>query len=48
MLTLRLNEALKKDSRTAIVLDDVRNHHIDDLKVEEPENEKKDNVFERE
>jgi len=39
--------ALKKDYRTAIVLDDVVNHHIDHLIVEEPDGEKKENVFER-
>ena len=40
-------KALKKDYRTAIVLDDVSRHKIDALKVEEPEGEKKENVFER-
>ena len=39
--------ALKKDYRTAIVLDDVSNHQIEALMVEEPEKEKKQNVFER-
>ena len=39
--------ALKKDYRTAIVLDDVSNQKIEELLVTEPEGDKKDNVFER-
>jgi hypothetical protein len=39
--------ALKKDYRTAIVLDDVVNYKIDRLKVEEPHGKKKENVYER-
>ena len=39
--------ALKKDYRTAIVLDDVQNHHINELKVAEPEGDTKETVFER-
>ena len=40
-------KALKKDYRTAIVMDDVKNHSINELKVEEPDNETKESVFER-
>ena len=40
-------KALKKDYRTAIVLDDVKNHKISKLKVEEPDEKKKEAVFER-
>jgi hypothetical protein len=40
-------KALKKDYRTAIVLDDVSNHKINGLQVEEPESENKETVFER-
>ena len=40
--------ALKKDYRAAIVMDDVKNRTISDLKVEEPEKETKEPVFERE
>jgi hypothetical protein len=39
--------ALKKDYRTAIVLDDVSNQKIEELLVTEPEGEKKDKVLER-
>ena len=39
--------ALKKDYRTAIVLDDVNNHQISGLTVEEPEKETKEPLFER-
>ena len=39
--------ALKKDYRTAIVLDDVSNQKIEKLLVTEPEGEKKDKVLER-
>ena len=39
--------ALKKDYRTAIVLDDVSNHKISGLNVAEPESGKKESVFER-
>jgi hypothetical protein len=39
--------ALKKDYRTAIVLDDVQRHKIEELTVEEPNSENKENVFER-
>ena len=40
-------KALKKDYRTAIVLDDVKNHNISELKVEEPEGTQKEAIFER-
>jgi hypothetical protein len=40
-------KALKKDYRTAIVLDDVKNHSISELKVEEPEGTQKEAIFER-
>ena len=43
-ITLR---ALKKDYRTAIVLDDVDNHSISQLKVEEPHGDHKESIFER-
>lgn len=39
--------ALKKDYRTAIVLDDVQNHAISKLEVIEPNGKKKDTIFER-
>ena len=39
--------ALKKDYRTAIVMDDVSNHNISGLTVVEPDNETKEPVFER-
>ena len=39
--------ALKKDYRTAIVMDDVQNHKISKLTVEEPNGKKKEPVFER-
>ena len=39
--------ALKKDYRTAIVMDDVQNHQIDQLAVDEPQNEGKESIFER-
>ena len=39
--------ASKKDYRTAIVLDDVKNHKISGLTVEEPAAEGKAAVFER-
>ena len=39
--------ALEKDYRTAIVLDDVKNHDISKLTVVEPNSESKDAVFER-
>jgi len=40
-------KALKKDYRTAIVLDDVDSHSISRLKVEEPLGDQKESVFER-
>ena len=40
-------KALKKDYRTAIVLDDVSNHHINELQVDEPNNESKESIYER-
>ncbi|MBQ4399567.1 MAG: hypothetical protein II829_08310 [Bacteroidales bacterium] len=43
-ITLR---ALKKDYRTAIVMDDVDNHSINQLKVEEPHGDLKESIFER-
>ena len=43
-ITLR---ALKKDYRTAIVLDDVKNHKISELSVDEPDGIKKEPIFER-
>lgn len=39
--------ALKKDYRTAIVMDDVKNHHVSGLVVEEPEGEAKGKIYER-
>ena len=39
--------ALKKDYRTAIVMDDVNNHNISNLTVVEPHSDTKENVFER-
>jgi len=39
--------ALKKDYRTAIVLDDVSNHKISGLDVVEPESNTKEPIFER-
>ena len=39
--------ALKKDYRTAIVLDDVKNHKINQLTIDEPDSDKKEAVFER-
>jgi hypothetical protein len=39
--------ALKKDYRTAIVLDDVSNHTISNLTVTEPDGDTKESVFER-
>ena len=39
--------ALKKDYRTAIVMDDVNNHNIHELIIEEPNSEGKDFIFER-
>ena len=39
--------ALRKDYRTAVVMDDVQNHNISELVVEEPESESKDFIFER-
>ena len=39
--------ALKKDYRTAIVMDDVKNHNISKLTVEEPDSEGKKTIFER-
>jgi hypothetical protein len=39
--------ALKKDYRTAIVLDDVSNHNISDLQVVEPDNASKESIYER-
>ena len=39
--------ALKKDYRTAVVLDDVSNHDISKLSVEEPDSEMKETIFER-
>ena len=39
--------ALKKDYRTAIVMDDVSNHNISNLSVTEPDSETKEAVFER-
>ena len=39
--------ALKKDYRTAIVMDDVSNHNISNLSVTEPDSETKETVFER-
>lgn len=39
--------ALKKDYRTAIVMDDVSNHNISELTVEEPDGETKEAIFER-
>ena len=38
---------MKKDYRTAIVLDDVSNHDISGLTVEEPDSETKEPIFER-
>ena len=40
-------KALKKDYRTAIVMDDVKNHRISALHVDEPNGKKKEAVFER-
>ena len=40
-------KALKNDYRTAIVLDDVSNHSISELKVEEPDGARKEAIFER-
>ncbi len=40
-------KALKKDYRTAIVMDDVNNHNISELTVMEPDGEAKDDIFER-
>jgi len=40
-------KAMKKDYRTAIVMDDVKNHKISALQVDEPNGKKKDAVFER-
>ena len=39
--------ALKKDYRTAIVMDDVNNHNISNLTVVEPDSDTKENIFER-
>ena len=39
--------ALKKDYRTAIVMDDVNNHNISNLSVTEPDSETTEAVFER-
>ena len=39
--------ALKKDYRTAIVMDDVNNHNISNLTVVEPDSDTKEAVFER-
>ena len=38
---------LKKDYRTAIVLDDVQNHLISKLDITKPNGKKKDVIFER-
>ena len=40
-------KALKKDYRTAIVMDDVKNHKISALHIDEPNGKKKEAVFER-
>ena len=39
--------ALKKDYRTAVVMDDVKNHEISTLQVYEPNGDKKDAIFVR-
>ena len=39
--------ALKKDYRTAIVMDDVKNHNIKELTIEEPNSKGKKTIFER-
>ena len=39
--------AQKKDYRTAIVMDDVKNHSIIELIVNEPNKESKEPLFER-
>ena len=39
--------ALKKDYRTAIVMDDVNNHNISNLTVVEPDSDTKETLFER-
>ncbi len=40
--------ALKKDYRTAIVMDDVKNHNINELIIKEPDSDGKKTIFERE
>jgi len=38
---------VRKDYRTAIVMDDVNNHNINELIIKEPNSEGKETIFER-